>query len=157
MRKFLATTVAGLSLATGSIAVTALSPMGTAFAQDATAQTEQPAEAQHSGRHMRRGVAKAAIKNAATTIGVTPQELVTAIRNGQSIADVARDHGVDPQTVIDNLITEATARIDQAVLDGKIPAEKAEELKHKLTGRVTSLVNRHFEGKHHDAAGTPAG
>jgi hypothetical protein len=159
MRKFLATTAAGLALATGSIAAATLAPIGTAFAQDGTPQTSQtqPDDGQRTGRpHLRRAVAKAAIKDAAGVIGIEPQELVTALRNGESVADVARAHGVEPQAVIDKLVADATARIDQAVADGKLSADKAAEIKNKLNGRVTSLVNRHFDG-HRAGAATPAG
>jgi hypothetical protein len=160
MRKFLATTAAGLALAAGSIAVATLSPIGTALAQDGTQTApttqSQPADGQRDHKHLRRIVARAGIKDAAGVIGIEPQELVTALRGGQSIAQVATAHGVDPQAVIDKLVADASARIDQGVANGKLSAEKAAEIKGKLPERVTKAVNRVFDGSHGKDA-TPAG
>ena len=152
MRKFLATTAAGLALATGSIAIATFSPIGTAGAQDGTQTNQtapaQPADGQRDHRHLRRMVARAAVKDAAGVIGIEPQELVAALRDGQSIAQVATAHGVDPQTVIDKLVADASARIDEGVANGKLSAEKAAEIKGKLPERVTKAVNRVFDGSH---------
>lgn len=156
MRKFLATTAAGLALATGSVAMATLTPIGSAFAQDGTTQTA-PAEGQaQGGRHgqLRPRIIKAAIKSAAEAIGIPAQDLATALKSGQSVADVARAHNVDPQVVVDKLVADATARIDQAVANGKLDQARADQIKAQLHGRVTSLVNRHFDGSHRPQ-GTP--
>ena len=60
---------------------------------------------------------------------------------GARLAEVATAHGVDPQAVIDTLVTAATAEIDQAVTDGRIDADKADEIKATLEERVTDRVN----------------
>ena len=51
---------------------------------------------------------------AAKTIGVSRQDLVTALRNGQTIADVAKAHHVDPQTVIDAIVKAGSQRLTKA-------------------------------------------
>jgi len=50
-------------------------------------------------------------------IGVTADDLKAALQSGQSIADVATANGVDPQTVIDALVTEATSNMTQRITD----------------------------------------
>src|SRR3954452_20996803 len=100
MRKFLATTAAGLALATGTVALATFSPIATAGAQTATpsTQTQDPngAKAEHPRlRHL----ARAGVKDAAGVIGIEPKELLSDLKAGQSIAEVATAHGVDPQTV----------------------------------------------------------
>ena len=127
-----------------------------ASAQDAPAAQTQRHQGQDGqdgkkGHSRARHLAKAAIKDASGVIGITSEDLVSQLKAGQSIAQVATAHGVDPQTVIDKLVTDANARIDQAVTDGKIPADKAAEIKGKVTERVTKLVNRVFDGKHKGA------
>ena len=77
----------------------------------------------------------------ATTLGVTPAELRTDLQNGQSIADVARAKGIDAQTVIDALVKDRTAKLDQAVKDGKITQAQEDRLKATLPQRVTDQVN----------------
>jgi hypothetical protein len=57
---------------------------------------------------------------AARTIGVPTTELVAALDQGQSIADVATANGVDPEAVIDELIEHSTERIT-AFVNGQAP------------------------------------
>lgn len=91
-------------------------------------------------------IAKGLVKSAADAIGIEVQELVQALKAGDSVADVARDNNVDPQTVIDTMIADATARIDQALANGKITQEQADKMKSGLTGRITSFVNKTHQG-----------
>lgn len=78
---------------------------------------------------------------AAEAIGITADELRTALEDGSTITEVAEANGVDVQTVIDALVAEATARIDAAVDDGSLDAERADELKANLVERITAHVN----------------
>ncbi len=55
---------------------------------------------------------------------------------------MAAERGVDLQGVIDALVADATARIDTAVADGRLDAERAAELKAALPDRVAEFVNR---------------
>lgn len=158
MRKFIATTAVGLALTTGAVAVASLSPISTAFAQDTTTQT-QPAkpdggQTDRANHPRARRAVRAAIKDAADTIGIPAKDLAAALKDGQSIADVANAHGVNPQTVIDKLVSDADAKVDQAVQAGKLTQEKADALKAKMSDRVTKLVNKHFDGHRRDAAQT---
>lgn len=78
---------------------------------------------------------------AAEAIGIEADELLAALRDGQTIAEVAEANGVEPQAVIDALVADATARIDQRVADGDLDAERAEEIKANLPERIAALVN----------------
>jgi hypothetical protein len=77
----------------------------------------------------------------ATTLGITEDEVRTALENGQSIADLAVSKGKTAQDVIDAIVAEATTRINAAVTDGKLTQERADELIANLTTGVTTLVN----------------
>lgn len=78
---------------------------------------------------------------AAEAIGITDDELRTALRSGSSIAEVAAANDVEVQSMIDALVAAATERIDEAVADGRIDAERAEALKADLVERITARVN----------------
>jgi uncharacterized protein (DUF433 family) len=91
-----------------------------------------------------RGARRAGVKVAAETIGVTPRELRQQLRAGKSIADVASEHSVNPQSVVTALVDAATKRIDAAQAAGKIAGARAATLEAKLENRITKLVNRHF-------------
>lgn len=78
---------------------------------------------------------------AATALGISESELHDELRSGKTIAEVAEAKGVDVQTVVDALVADATRRIDQAVTDGDITAERAASLKEGLAERINRLVN----------------
>ncbi|MFN0145123.1 MAG: hypothetical protein ACKVT1_01320, partial [Dehalococcoidia bacterium] len=111
----------------------------------AKAQEQLPAfmnsvpDGSHGGGQdgQRRGGGKGLMKSAAETIGIEIQALVEQVKAGQTIAAVATAHNVAPQTVIDNAVAAANARIDQAVADGKLTPEAGATVKEKVAARIT--------------------
>lgn len=74
---------------------------------------------------------------AAKAIGISTDDLKKAVMGGQSMADVAKAHGVDPQKVIDALV--AATKAQQAAHprpNGAIGSTDAE-----ITQRITAIVN----------------
>jgi hypothetical protein len=101
-----------------------------------------------------------ALDAVADAIGIDEATLRTELQ-GSTIAAVAANHGVDVQTVIDTLVTDATTRIDQAVTNGKLTQSEADTIKSQLTDRITDAVNkelpdRPFGGRGHRGPGGPA-
>ncbi len=86
----------------------------------------------------RRGVA---LDTAATALGVSADELRTALQGGQTIAQVAESKGVDVQTVIDALVAEAKTHLDERVTAGDLTQEEADQRLADLTTRITDGVN----------------
>ncbi len=84
---------------------------------------------------------------AAKALGITTDELRSALRDGTSIAGVAKDKNVDVNKVIDAMVGAAEARIDQAKTDGKITSEQADRLESELEDRITKLVNGDFAAR----------
>jgi hypothetical protein len=76
----------------------------------------------------------------AQAIGIDVDTLRSELQ-GSTIAEVAANHGVDVQTVIDTLVADANTRIDQAVADSKLTQERADAIKADLTQRITDIVN----------------
>ncbi|MFP5487359.1 MAG: hypothetical protein ACLGHQ_03530 [Acidimicrobiia bacterium] len=77
----------------------------------------------------------------ADLLGIEVSELRDARRDGQSIADLAEDLGVDVQTVIDALVAEAEGHLELAVEDGRLTEEEAAAKLADLTERITARVN----------------
>jgi hypothetical protein len=109
--------------------------------------------ADHGPRHGggRGGLRGAGLDAAAEAIGITSDELRTALHDGSTIAEVAESHDVEVQAVIDALVADATSHIDEAVADGRIDAARAEEMKANLVDRVTARVNGEDPGPPPDA------
>jgi ribosomal protein S20 len=86
--------------------------------------------------------ARRLVETAAEALGITPAELIGELRaGGKTIADVANEKGVNPQTIIDAAIAEANARIDEAVANGRITAEQGARLKEEAADRIPVIVN----------------
>jgi hypothetical protein len=88
-------------------------------------------------RRLLRGAAGVVTK----TIGIDRPTLRHELRNGKTIAEIANDHNVDPQTVVDALVAAATKRLDAAVAAGRITPERASKIEQRLPDRITKLVN----------------
>ena len=98
--------------------------------------------------HMGGGVGeRIGLDEAATAIGVEPDELRADMRDGQTIAEVAAANDVETQTVIDAMVAAAKTRIDEAVADGRIDAEAATERLTEVTERITTFVEEGFPAK----------
>ena len=89
----------------------------------------------HRGFHM-------GLETAATALGMTTDELREALSaDGATLASVAETQGVDVQVVIDALVAEAQEHLDQAVADGHLTQEEADEKAADLEARITEMVN----------------
>src|ERR1700730_1300267 len=83
----------------------------------------------------------ASLQVVAKDLNMTAAELKTALQGGQSIAALATSKNVDPQKIINDLVADATTRIDAAVSSGKITAAQAAKMKANLTAGITAFVN----------------
>ena len=77
----------------------------------------------------------------ASALGITTDELQNDLRNGQSVADIAKAKNVDLDTIADALVKDATAKIDQAVKDEKLSQEQADRIKVDLKEHITDLLS----------------
>ncbi len=121
-RKLLGAAAFSLALAGGGAAGAILGTPDLSLAQDSQADdgSGQPSpdalRAPHDGGPQLEAAAKA--------IGISEDDLLTALQGGQSIAQVAEAHDVEVQTVIDAMVKAATERL-QAAIDG-LPDRMAE-------------------------------
>jgi hypothetical protein len=89
----------------------------------------------------------------AADLHLDTQTLLNDLRNGQSLADIAKTQNVPIETVINTIVTKETAAIDQAVTDKKLTQAQADKIKNGLTQHVTDLVNGTFKGFGHRGGG----
>jgi len=76
---------------------------------------------------------------AADALGMTADELWAELKDGKSIADVANERGIDPQAVADAVGAGFAERLDQAVADGKITQEQADQKLSWMEERALDL------------------
>lgn len=94
------------------------------------------------GRHGRHHKMRIGFDVAARTIGIPMEDLMTALRSGQSIADVARSKSVDPAKVVDAVVAEAKERLAAKVDAGDLTQAKADERLARQKERSEKFVNR---------------
>jgi polyhydroxyalkanoate synthesis regulator phasin len=102
------------------------------------------------------------LETVAEVIGIEIDALRDTLRNGQSIAEVAEANGSSASSVIDALVVEMNTHLDQAVEDGKLTTEQADEIRADAPERIESMVTGEFEGRmgprgHHRGMGPGPG
>jgi transposase-like protein len=85
------------------------------------------------------------IEVAADAIGIEADDLVAALRDGQTIAEVAEANGVEPSVVVDAIVAAQRERLTAAVEEGTLTQEEADELAATLEEQATDLVNGEAE------------
>ncbi len=80
-------------------------------------------------------------------LGIDVETLHADLEAGSSIAEIATANDVDPQTVIDALVTEATGHIQLMVDDGRLTDDEAATMLANITERITARVNGELPGR----------
>ena len=97
-------------------------------------------------------------KTAQTFLGLSAKDIANAMRNGQSLGELAnatKPNGRDG--LVTALTTSATAQIDAAVANNKLTADQATALKGKIGGEIASFVDRKFPVRNSTKPASPAG
>jgi len=164
MRKGLAAALVTGSLLAGGAVGSAFFGPSTAIAQTSSSSDSSSTQATApdpgtpappDGRGPHHGMHRLDLSVAASTIGVSEDDLKTALQSGQSIADVATAHGVDPQTVIDALVADAQQHLADEVTSGRLTQEQADRIGADLPTRITDAVNHAGLGGGPGGAGCP--
>ncbi len=78
---------------------------------------------------------------AAAAIGIDQATLRTALQGGQTLAQVAQQHGVSAQKVIDAIVADQKQHLAEDVASGRLTQAKADEIAANAVERATNLVN----------------
>ena len=88
---------------------------------------------------------------AASYLGLTEAQLKTQVSSGKTLAQVAKAQSKSVDGLVDALVKDANAKIDQAVKDGKLTKAQADEIKQDQREHLTDFVNNGKLGfKHRD-------
>lgn len=75
-------------------------------------------------------------------LGIDDKTLREEFKSGKSMATIATEHGVSKEQVTEVCKQIAVRHIDEAVKAGRIPADKAEQLKAKISQNADKLIAR---------------
>ena len=110
---------------------------------DAVIAAIQEARPDHGFRGHRFGLG-VNLETAATAIGISTEDLRTALQGGQSLAEVAQANGVEVQTVIDAFVADLQTHLAARVASGDLTQAEADEKLANATERITAMVNGDF-------------
>lgn len=86
--------------------------------------------------------AQTALNAVADLTGLSTDDIRTQRAAGNSLADIAADKGVSEQAVIDKVVAERTAVLDQLKADNKITAEQYNACISNMQERIKTNVER---------------
>ncbi|HEX2620910.1 MAG TPA: hypothetical protein VHL11_12200 [Phototrophicaceae bacterium] len=93
----------------------------------------------------------------ADALGITCAELITAVRDGSTIAEIASDKGVEVQTVIDAVVTAVKDAAAKDVEEGLITQAQADGRLNGLENKVGEWVYSNRSGGFGDFGGFDGG
>lgn len=92
---------------------------------------------------------------------MTREQILTERQAGKTLAQIAQEKGVSEQQVIDALVAEQKAALDQAVKDGKITQAQADWLLARMKALAPFELSNPFTPKakagHEGFRGGPGG
>jgi hypothetical protein len=106
-----------------------------------TLKAAGPMGGDHGDRGGRGGMGGAGLGVVATTLGMTEAEVRDAISNGQTLAQLAEAKGSSAQALIDALVAEMKAHLDEEVTAGEHTQAEADAKLADATTRITDFVN----------------
>jgi len=81
-------------------------------------------------------------KGSATYLGMTDEQLKTALATGKSLGEIAKaTPGKSRDGLVDALTAQANQRIAQALKDGKITADQAEKVRTQTNAAIIRIVD----------------
>lgn len=76
-----------------------------------------------------------------TYTALTREEIITAVRGGETIASLIEANGQSVDAFIAEAVTAVQTEVDERLAEGKLTAERAEEIKASAAETVTAMVN----------------
>ena len=94
-----------------------------------------------------RGPLEAGLSETATALGMTQQDLRTALESGKTLTQIAQDKGISRADLVSKLVTLTKAKIAAAVKAGRLTQSQADMVTGQLQSRISELVDRVHPGK----------
>ncbi len=164
LKKTLTAAGLGSAMFIGGVFGAATSDVTGAGAQDAdtpeqTEQAEQAEQAESTENNRADRMARKSDRRAALAelLGLSVDELGEALRSGSTLADVAEAQGVDVQVLVDFMVEQANAKIDEALASGRITEDEAAARRAGIVEKAEAIIDgtaeRGEKGRHKGRSG----
>lgn len=94
-------------------------------------------------RHRVRPVGMLVLHSAATVLDIEPQELLSELRQGNSLAEVAEAQGMSVEDFKAALLTQVQVKLDDLVAQDKLAQEQADRIFQDIEEYIDRIVNAH--------------
>lgn len=81
------------------------------------------------------------LKTAADFLGVKPGDLQAEMKQGKTLAQIAKERGKTPEQLKETVLTNLQTKLDEAVANGKLTKEKAAKMRQKASEQLDNLIN----------------
>jgi len=78
----------------------------------------------------------------AEVTGLTEDEVIAALQEGQTFAQIAEAQGVDSQALVDAFLADREAALEQAVTDGRLTQEQADWMLDEMAEHVSERLTQ---------------
>ncbi|OQA12284.1 MAG: hypothetical protein BWY63_03771 [Chloroflexi bacterium ADurb.Bin360] len=83
----------------------------------------------------------------AQATGLTVAEVIAALQEGQTYADIATEAGVSPQAIVDVMLEVRAETLSQAVSEGRLTQEQADAMLATMATDLLAQVNAPWEAR----------
>lgn len=111
----------------------------------ATTATTQPSTKQQDNRQDRRQIAQVVFNAEASVLGMKPEDLREALKQGKKVSDLAGDKGMTEKQFGEAVATAAKPDLEKLVDAKKITADQAQKVEKRLAAGHVPFWN----GLHH--------
>ncbi|HIE38569.1 MAG TPA: hypothetical protein EYH30_09035 [Anaerolineales bacterium] len=88
------------------------------------------------------------VDGTAEATGLTEEEVVAALREGQTFAEIAEAQGVDPRAIVDRLLAERKELLEEAVAEGRLTQERADEMLEEMAEHLSEHLEEGWTDRH---------
>lgn len=81
----------------------------------------------------------------AEVTGLAEDEVIAALKDGQTFAEIAEAEGVDPQEIVDAFTAERGAALQEAVDEGRLTKEQMEQMLEETSEHITERLDEPWE------------
>lgn len=106
------------------------------------------ARMKHHRQHHRFARLAASLEELGEFLDLSAEEIRAGLADGQTLGELAEGQGISAEELADYLVAGMEARLDEAVADEKIDAERADEIKESLDEKVDRLIESDHPGRH---------
>jgi len=80
----------------------------------------------------------------AKSLGIEPADLLTELQAGKTIAQLAKEHNVSTETIVNDIVAARKEVLDQAVADGNLTQAQADAILNAMRAIAPTFLERSF-------------